>query len=101
LALSYQPTQIVLDFLGANNLTGPPVLTYNPSKVDSSYTSNGKSYYVYNIPQTYNFGLAGTYPIKFTTTSLLPQSDGCSNNNEQEITDNIVVNDAPIANFSV
>ncbi|HQS23426.1 MAG: hypothetical protein B7Y11_10900 [Sphingobacteriia bacterium 24-36-13] len=101
LALSYQPTQIVLDFLGANNLTGPPVLTYNPSKVDSSYTSNGKSYYVYNIPQTYNFGLAGTYPIKFTTTSLLPQSDGCSNNNEQEITDNIVVNDAPIANFLV
>lgn len=100
LAVSYQPTKIVLDFLGASNLNGPPVTTYNPGSFDSTYISNGKTYYVYKIPQTYTFTAAGTYPIKFTTTSLLPQSDGCSNTNEQEITDNIVVNDAPIADFS-
>lgn len=101
LALSYQPTKIVLDFLGASNLNGPPISTFNPTSFDSTYNSNGKTYYVYKIPQTYTFTAAGTYPIKFTTTSLLPQSDGCSNTNEQEITDNIVVNNAPIANFSV
>jgi len=101
LALSYQPTKIVLDFLGASNLTGPPISTFNPSNFDSTYISNGKTFYVYKIPQTYVFGAAGTYPIKFTTTSVLPQSDGCSNTNEQEITDNIIVNDAPIADFSV
>ncbi len=101
LALSYQPTKIVLDFLGASNLTGPPISTFNPTSFDSSYNSNGKTFYVYKIPQTYTFGAAGTYPIKFTTTSVLPQSDGCSNTNEQEITDNIIVNDAPIADFSV
>lgn len=100
LAVSYQPTKIVLDFLGAANLNGPPVTTYNPGNFDSTYISNGKTYYVYKIPQTYTFTAAGTYPIKFTTTSLLPQSDGCSNTNEQEITDNIVVNDAPVADFS-
>lgn len=101
LALSYQPSKIVLDFLGASNLTGPPILTYTPTGFDSTYTSNGKPFYVYKIPQAYIFGAAGTYPIKFTTTSLLPQSDGCSNNNEQEITDNVVVSDAPIADFSI
>ncbi|WP_295190101.1 PKD domain-containing protein [Sediminibacterium sp.] len=101
LALSYQPTKIVLDFLGASNLTGPPVSTFNPTNFDSTYNSNGKTFYVYKIPQTYTFGAAGTYPIKFTTTSVLPQSDGCSNTNEQEITDNIIVNDAPIADFSI
>lgn len=101
LALSYQPSKIVLDFLGASNLTGPPIFTYNPTGFDSTYTSNGKSFYVYKIPQAYTFGTAGTYPIKFTTTSLLPQSDGCSNTNEQELTDNIVVNNAPVADFSV
>lgn len=101
LALSYQPTKIVLDFLGATNLTGPPVLTFNPIGFDSTYNSNGKDYYVYKIPQSYVFGAIGTYPVKFTTTSVLPQSDGCSNNNEQEITDNIIVNDAPIADFTI
>lgn len=101
LALSYQPTKIVLDFLGASNLTGPPISTFNPTSFDSTYDSNGKTFYVYKIPQTYTFGASGTYPIKFTTTSVLPQSDGCSNTNEQEITDNIIVNDAPIADFSV
>lgn len=101
LALSYQPTKIVLDFLGASTLTGPPISTFNPTNFDSTYVSNGKTFYVYKIPQTYTFTSAGTYPIKFTTTSVLPQSDGCSNTNEQEITDNIIVNDAPIADFSV
>ncbi len=101
LALSYQPSKIILDFLGASNLTGPPISTFNPTSFDSTYISNGKTFYVYKIPQSYTFGAAGTYPIKFTATSEVPQSDGCSNTNDQEITDNIIVNDAPIADFSV
>lgn len=101
LALSYQPTKIVLDFSNSSQLTGPPTLTYNPTNYDSTYTSNGKTYYVYKIPQSYTFTAAGTYPIKFTTTSLSPQSDGCSNTNEQEITDNIVVGEAPVAKFTI
>lgn len=101
LALSYQPTKIVLDFTNASSLNGPPTLTYNPTNFDSTYTSNGKTYYVYQIPQSYTFTAAGTYPVKFITTSLSPQSDGCSNTNEQEITDNIVVGDAPQAKFSI
>ncbi|MEO0065711.1 MAG: hypothetical protein RI983_1037, partial [Bacteroidota bacterium] len=103
LALSYEPTRIILDFGSANSLSGPPVLTYDPSSgsYDSTYTSNGKTYYVYKIPQSYTFTAAGTYPVKFTTTSLSPQSDGCSNTNEQEITDNIVVGEAPVAKFTI
>lgn len=101
LALSYQPTKIVLDFTNSNQLSGPPTLTYNPSNFDSTYSSNGKTYYVYKIPQSYTFTAAGTYQVKFITTSLSPQSDGCSNTNEQEITDNIVVGEAPLAKFSI
>lgn len=103
LATSYEPTKIVLDFGGASNLIGPPVTTFLPTagNYDSTYSSNGKTYYVYKIPQSYTFTAAGTYPVKFTTTSLSPQSDGCSNTNEQEITDNIVVGEAPLAKFSI
>lgn len=101
LALSYQPNQIDLNFSNSNQLSGPSSISYNPSKYDSSYDANGKTYYVYKIPQAYTFNAIGTYPVKFTVKSLLPQSDGCSNDQTQEITDNIVVGDAPQAKFSI
>jgi len=105
LALTYQPEKIELDYNGVAGLTGPQKFPYvpnaSPNKYDSTYVSNGKTYYLYRVPQSYIFTVAGTYPIKITTTTTLPQSDGCSNTNEQEITDNVVVNAPPIADFKV
>jgi gliding motility-associated-like protein len=108
LSLSYQPEDIKLDLTGVSNLNGPPQFTYTPkvspstpNKYDSTYISNGKQYYVYRVPQSYSFIAVGKYPIKITTRTTLPQSDGCSNTNEQEITDNIVVNAPPTADFSI
>ncbi|TAF50942.1 MAG: hypothetical protein EAZ62_07185, partial [Sphingobacteriia bacterium] len=105
LSLSYKPVQIKVDFLGATGLSqGTSPFTYivptTGNGYDSTYDLNGKTYYVYRIPQTYAFNTPGTYPIKITTTATTIQTDGCSNTNEQEITDNVVVNAPPSASFS-
>ena len=98
LSLTYEPTQIVIDFLGTSSLSaGNNKITLSPTRPDSTYISNGKTYYYYKGPEVYRFNTAGTYPVKITTTTNVPQSDGCSSTNEQEITDNVVVNDAPVA----
>lgn len=105
LSLTYKPQKIVVDFMGNSNLSsGTNQYTLTPANsnaFDSTYVSNGKTYYYYKIPQTYRFNAAGTYPVKITTTTDLPQSDGCSSTNEQEITDNVVVNDAPVAEADI
>ncbi|MFK9866911.1 hypothetical protein ACJENL_27785, partial [Escherichia coli] len=72
LSLTYQPTQIVVDFNNNGSLVGPSTFTYTPSGspgYDSTYISNGKTYYLYRIPQVYTFNASGTYPVKLTTTS--------------------------------
>ncbi len=102
----YLVTKINVDFGASSNLTGTNPFLYRPTSTpsivpDSSYTSNGKTFYVYEIPNTYKFNKTGTFPIKIIATSIVPQSDGCSNNNDEEINDNVVVNDPPIANFSI
>ncbi|MFM7358387.1 MAG: PKD domain-containing protein [Sediminibacterium sp.] len=98
LSLTYEPSQIVIDLLGTSNLTaGNNKITLNPTKADSTYSSNGKNFYYYKGPEIYRFNAPGTYAVKVTTTTNLPQSDGCSSTNEQEITDNILVNEAPVA----
>ena len=102
LTLTYQPTRIALDFNGATNLiSGPASYSYDPSSPDSTYIADGKTRYVYRIAPTYSFSTSGTYPVKITTTSTLAQSDGCSNNDQQEITDNVVVLETPVADFKV
>ena len=98
LSLPYEPSQIVIDLLGTNNLTaGNNKITLTPTKADSTFSNNGKNYYYYKGQEVYRFNTPGTYPVKVTTTTSFPQPDGCSNTNEQEITDNIVVNEAPVA----
>ena len=98
LSLTYEPIQIVIDLLGTSNLTaGNNKITLTPTKADSTYSSNGKNYYYYKGPEIYRFNAPGSYAVKVTTTTNLPQSDGCSRTNEQEITDNILVNEAPVA----
>lgn len=103
LSLTYKPNKIVIDMGGGALLTGPQTITYNPSSIgfDSTYISNGKNYYQYRLSQFYSFSTNGTFSVKITTTSDLPQLDGCSNTNGQEYTNNIVVNDPPIANFTI
>ncbi len=103
LALTYKPNKIVVDMGGSDSLTGSRSITYNPSPTgfDSTYITNGKNYYQYRLSQLYSYNTRGSFPVKITTTSDLPQSDGCSNSNEQEITDNVIVNDPPTANFNI
>jgi gliding motility-associated-like protein len=108
LSLTYQPTQIVVDFgnnaaltRGTSPYTYTPVNNANGVAYDSTYISNGKTYYLYRIPQVYTFNASGTYPVKLTTTSNTVQSDGCSNTNTQDFNDNVVVNAPPTADFSI
>lgn len=102
LSLTYEPTQIIIDFLGTANLSaGNNKITLSPTRADSTFISNGKTYYYYKGPELYRFNAAGTYPVKINTTTNVPQSDGCSSTNEQEITDNVVVNEAPVAEVDI
>ncbi len=58
---------------------------------------DGRTLYVYNLPDNYSFNTIGTYPIKVTANN--PTTDGCSGT--QEINYDVVVFDAPKTNFSV
>ncbi len=103
-SIPYEATKLVVDFgNNASLISGTNPYTYIPTNghSDSTYTSNGKTYHVYFIPISYKFGATGTFPVTITATTSVPQSDGCSNNNDQEIIDNIIVNDPPIADFSI
>jgi gliding motility-associated-like protein len=100
--IPYLAIKLKVDFGTNPNLTGTNPFVYTPpSGPDSSYFSNGKTFYVYEIPNTYKFNKTGSFPVKIVATSVVPQSDGCSNNNDQDIEDNVVVNDPPIADFSI
>jgi gliding motility-associated-like protein len=104
--IPYIATKLNVDFGTNPNLTGTNPFLYKPTLTptlvpDSSYTSNGKTFYVYEIPNQYKFTKTGTFPVKIVATSVVPQSDGCSNNNDEDIDDNVVVNDPPIADFSI
>ena len=101
LSLPYQPSKIALDFNGTPNLVGTAPFTYDPVSFDSSYLLNGKTYYVYRVPASFKFNSSGTYPVKITTTSSAASSDGCGTNDQQELTDNIIVNDPPTVDFSI
>jgi gliding motility-associated-like protein len=108
LSLTYQPEKFVVDFNGVAGINDPQPFTYTPivsaatpNKYDSTYISNGKTYYLYRIPKSYSFTAGGSYPVKITTTTTSPQFDGCSSTNEQEITDDIIVNAPPTADFAI
>lgn len=102
-SIPYEATRLVLDFGNNPNVVGTSPYTYTPvnGQADSTYVSNGRTYHVYFIPNSYKFTQTGTFPVTITATTTVPQSDGCSNNNDQEINDNIIVNDPPVADFSV
>ncbi len=102
LSIPYLATKLKIDFGTNADLTGTNPFTYTPTNgPDSSYTSNGKTFFVYYVPNTYKFKKIGGYPVSIIATANIAQSDGCSNNNDQEINDVITVNDPPIADFSI
>ena len=106
ISVPYTANKLVVDFGPNTNLKGPNPYTYLPNGsliggADSSYTFNGKSYYVYYIPKSFEFKTAGSFPVKITASATTTISDGCSSNNEQVIEDNIEVNQQPIADFSI
>lgn len=100
LSLPYQPTKMIVSFNNNANITPNADITINTPVADSTYVLNGRTYYYYKINQSLKANASGTYGIKITNTTTAVQSDGCSNNNEQEITDNIVVNDPPVGDFT-
>ena len=101
LSIPYIATKLKIDFGTNPDLTGTNPFIYSPSSPDSSYISNGKTFYVYYVPNTYKFKKTGSFPVTITASASIALSDGCSNNNDQEINDVVVVNDPPIADFSV
>ncbi|RYY72808.1 MAG: hypothetical protein EOO52_20330, partial [Gammaproteobacteria bacterium] len=92
----YQPTQIKWVFGPALNALGIADVTINSPVSDSTWVVDGKQLYRYKLPNTYNIGTAGTYPIKVIAQNSTP--DGCSG--EQEINYDVQVFDRPKADFS-
>jgi len=75
ITLPYQATSLLWDFHGAfanvNNAAPVP---------DSSFVRDGRTLYVYKMPNTTSFSAVGTFPISVFATN--PTSDGCSGINQ-------------------
>ncbi len=96
ITLPYQPTSLEWNFNNNVNLS-PNTNVINTSPVaDSSFVIDGRTLYVYKLPQFYSFSATGVYPIKVVANN--PTSDGCSG--LQEISYDVQVFDKPIADFN-
>ena len=100
-AVPYIANNFELSIDSNNKLQGNNPFSYTPHSYDSIYTSNGKTFYIYQIPISYKLDSVGVFPVKLVVSSATPQSDGCSNNNQQEFISNIYVKEAPIAHFTI
>jgi len=72
LDLVYPVSRLTWDF---KNGSSPIVKTY--TQADSTYISNGNTFYVYKLPQDVSFTEVKDYTIEVTTEKL--NSDGCGN----------------------
>jgi gliding motility-associated-like protein len=72
------------------------VVENNPTAIDSTYT-NGQWYYEYQLSGNYTFTQPGTYNIPIYIEH--PDVEGCGN--RLEITLNVIVKPAPIADFTM
>jgi gliding motility-associated-like protein len=92
----YQPTQIQWVF-GAT-LNGQGIADVNvPNPVPTgTVIVNGRTLYIYKLPNPYTIGTSGTYPIKVLATN--PSPDGCTG--QQEINFDLEVQPTPIADFN-
>ena len=97
ITLPYLPTSLVWDF--ANNAgVSPNINVINNAPVpDSVFVRDGRTVNVFKLPGLYNFTVKGTVPIKVIANN--PSPDGCSG--LQEINYDVLVYDAPKANFTI
>lgn len=96
ITLPYRATSLNWDFNNNANLS-PNTNIFNSNPVpDDSTSVNGKEIYTYKLSGTYLFNATGTYPVKVIANN--PTSDGC--NGTQEIDYDVVVYEAPVADFS-
>lgn len=96
--LPYQPTSLVWDFGNNPNLIPSQNITQNsPVVADSSYTTDGRTLYVYKLKAPFKFNTTGAFPVKIMATNQ--SSDGC--NGQQEIDYAVQVFTAPQADFSI
>ncbi|TAF93341.1 MAG: PKD domain-containing protein, partial [Bacteroidetes bacterium] len=96
LTFPYQTTSLAINFNNNAALTPNSSFTINNPVPDSSFTRDGRTFYVYFLPGFYTATAAGAIP--FTVSSNNPTSDGCSG--AQVRTDSIVVFGRPGANFN-
>ncbi len=94
--LPYQPTSLVWDFANNPNLTPSQNIPLNNPIADSSYTSEGRTLYVFKLNTSFTFNAIGNIPVKIIANNQ--SSDGC--NGQQEIDYDIKVLPSPIADFT-
>jgi gliding motility-associated-like protein len=96
LQISVKPTQLVWNLSSVLNISpNANVTQVNPTPSDS-VTINGKKFYIYTLPTQYTFSTTGTFTIPINV--FHPSIEGCSGS--QEVTLNVNVIAAPVANFS-
>jgi trimeric autotransporter adhesin len=97
LQISVKPTQLVWNLSGLGALSpNANVTQINPTTNDSVLV-NGKWFYIYKLPLQYTFTQTGTFTIPINV--FHPSIEGCSGS--QEVTLNVNVIAAPVANFAV
>lgn len=93
----YQPTSLTIHFSMVNNVTPVnDIMIINPVPSGSSII-NGLTYYTYDLPDLYQFNVAGEYSLPVSITD--PSIDNCSKSEIVNIT--IPVVQGPSVDFSV
>jgi gliding motility-associated-like protein len=95
--LAYPATSITWKLSQVNGLTPNADVIDNTPIPSGTQQINGRTYYLYTLPQDYFFENTGTYiiPVSYTAVDI----DAC--NNTDNFTFTIVVKPGPVANFSV
>ncbi len=91
-----KPTQLEWQLSGIASLTpNDDVIQIDPVAADSIF-NNGSWSYVYTLPLTYTFNVAGTYNVPIVITS--PDIEGCNNKLTTNLT--VIVIAGPVADFT-
>lgn len=103
ITLAFKPLSIVWDFASNPNLAPNASVTQSaadlaqPNVLIDSFVINGVQLYTYQIPTPFIYNALGSFDIKIAATS--PTPDGC--NGLKEFTFPIVVNQGPVADFTL
>lgn len=101
--LAFKPLSIVWDFASNSNLSPNASVTQTATDLSQSnvlidsFVINGVQLYTYQIPTPFVYNALGSFDVKIVATS--PTPDGC--NGLKEFTFPIVVNQGPVADFTL